>query len=540
MVPQACSVLVAALAPSAGCKPGATGSRNEAAGTAAADSPAGRRPRLGKSGEIAAEAREIPERKEAARPFLPGLRIGPPGGLFTVEPVPPSEAFVPFGTAQQGASSQPQTSATAVDVVEDPAGLEVVPAPSENIPEAVAAAALPSRPAPVQAPAGHDVEALESAPDPKVLAAERTGSSLVSAPPATAGTSPLAAPKAASTDSRATSSTGTAETGEARTTQGREGKAAGELSFALRLERRAWTDNEQTQTGPRPEPASAAPAKPSPSIGGPSDSGPDSSGTGRPQDNVAPRGAALKPGPALETAGEAQAAGEGKASSIREQTRGNAASEPVVAPPPGSRNTQRPDQDSSVLRGPESTPDAAGHELGAVGSANFDLMSKGVPNRGTGGSTTPPAASPAEPVPAEKTLKPAADGISLVLPGRRDGGVKEDPITLRLVQRGDEVRVAVRTPDPGLSRDLQRDLSHLMERLDHQGFRGEAWRSGSIPAATSASRESAADGDRRESNGSGGQSSSQQGGHGQSRRDRGDQRQPTPEWVEELEQFSGR
>jgi Flagellar hook-length control protein FliK len=58
-------------------------------------------------------------------------------------------------------------------------------------------------------------------------------------------------------------------------------------------------------------------------------------------------------------------------------------------------------------------------------------------------------------------------------------------VDVRLTERGGEVRVAVRTPDPQLADTLRDDLPHLSARLEQTGFRTETWH----PALSDASSE---------------------------------------------------
>jgi hypothetical protein len=91
---------------------------------------------------------------------------------------------------------------------------------------------------------------------------------------------------------------------------------------------------------------------------------------------------------------------------------------------------------------------------------------------------TPPR--PADPVAPPAALPPAAPArdISLRLsgPGER--------VEVRVVERGGEIHVAVRTADPELARTLRQDLPELSTRLEREGLRAESWH----PAAAAANR----------------------------------------------------
>jgi hypothetical protein len=64
--------------------------------------------------------------------------------------------------------------------------------------------------------------------------------------------------------------------------------------------------------------------------------------------------------------------------------------------------------------------------------------------------------------------------ISLRLDGANSGHVD-----VQLQERAGKVQIAVRTPDSGLAKSLQSDLSDLVNRLEVHGFKTESW----VPAA---------------------------------------------------------
>jgi hypothetical protein len=81
---------------------------------------------------------------------------------------------------------------------------------------------------------------------------------------------------------------------------------------------------------------------------------------------------------------------------------------------------------------------------------------------------------PLEPVfgPEPRQAPAAAREIRLEV----NGG--DQRVEVRLVERGGEVHVAVRTPDAHLSESLREDLPALSSRLAESGFRTETWRPG--------------------------------------------------------------
>lgn len=105
------------------------------------------------------------------------------------------------------------------------------------------------------------------------------------------------------------------------------------------------------------------------------------------------------------------------------------------------------------------------------------------------------------------------------------------PVDIKLVDRGGSVRVAVRTPDLDLARNLQSGLGDLVHRLEHKGFETESWSpADNLHAAPSqrlqgSSNESAFERNSQDPR-DGAQQGSGQQGNGRNR----------PKWVAELEQ----
>jgi hypothetical protein len=61
---------------------------------------------------------------------------------------------------------------------------------------------------------------------------------------------------------------------------------------------------------------------------------------------------------------------------------------------------------------------------------------------------------------------------------RLEIGGGDHRVEVRLMERGGEVHVAVRTPDTHLASTLREDLSALSSRLTESGFRTETWHPG--------------------------------------------------------------
>jgi hypothetical protein len=75
------------------------------------------------------------------------------------------------------------------------------------------------------------------------------------------------------------------------------------------------------------------------------------------------------------------------------------------------------------------------------------------------------ASSPAEALPQASTPEFA---LRLAPAGR-------EPVEVRVAERQGQVTIGVRTPDPQLQQALRQDLGALIERLEHSGYRAEAF-----------------------------------------------------------------
>ncbi len=89
--------------------------------------------------------------------------------------------------------------------------------------------------------------------------------------------------------------------------------------------------------------------------------------------------------------------------------------------------------------------------------------------------TAPAPSLPPEPAPQPAAGKSPVRDIKL---GLERGSER---VEVRLVDRGGEIHVAVRTPNQRLTHELRRELAALAERLESCGFEGEASRAGSVP-----------------------------------------------------------
>src|SRR5206468_189079 len=84
--------------------------------------------------------------------------------------------------------------------------------------------------------------------------------------------------------------------------------------------------------------------------------------------------------------------------------------------------------------------------------------------------------------------------VSVMVPLPRADSAGEDRVALRMVQKGAEIHVSVRSPDNQLSQILRQDLGRLATGLDQAGFRTETWRpgvtGGAAPSQSGASHDS--------------------------------------------------
>ena len=82
-----------------------------------------------------------------------------------------------------------------------------------------------------------------------------------------------------------------------------------------------------------------------------------------------------------------------------------------------------------------------------------------------------PQAAPADPAPEPARPPAGAREIRVQVDGAQR-------VELRMVERGGEVHVAVRTPDSKLAGALREDLPALSQRLEQTGLRAESWHTG--------------------------------------------------------------
>ena len=109
------------------------------------------------------------------------------------------------------------------------------------------------------------------------------------------------------------------------------------------------------------------------------------------------------------------------------------------------------------------------------------------------------------------------------------------PVDIKLLDQGGTLRVAVRTPDTDLARNLQSGLSDLVQRLEHKGFETETWSpTGNSAAQVEKNAQANNEDSNSQRNARDPRDGAQQGNGGQQHQGRN-----RPKWVAELEQKLG-
>jgi hypothetical protein len=166
----------------------------------------------------------------------------------------------------------------------------------------------------------------------------------------------------------------------------------------------------------------------------------------------------------------------------------------------------------------------------------------------TSAPLTPPAPERSSPVAATTSIEPVSiplaapkptshvTDISVNIQVPRADASGDDRVAIRMLQRGSEIHVSVRTPDSQLAQSLRQDLGKLTTGLDQGGFRTETWRPTAVNSSaqtnTNTQHQPQPDSSNREggsNRGSGGNSGQ---GSGEQKRRQQDER---PRWVAELE-----
>ena len=172
--------------------------------------------------------------------------------------------------------------------------------------------------------------------------------------------------------------------------------------------------------------------------------------------------------------------------------------DPSASDTPSHRATDPTDLNHS--REPASPAGSAGEaspQAGAANPAAANLSSEAQRSQSAGEAHGQPAAARLAREPEPAGSQKVARDITLEL----DSGSQRAAV--RLVERGGEVHVAVRTPDAGLAADLRQGLPSLAAKLEQTGFRTETWHPGTAPRHPAEAAAVGAQQDRNDQNGQG-------------------------------------
>ena len=217
------------------------------------------------------------------------------------------------------------------------------------------------------------------------------------------------------------------------------------------------------------------------------------------------------------------------------------------ATPPGPGDTppeieSRPLHESAVVPAASNSghretapPTAIPVQTAAVAASTAQTPA---PAAGPPAAGTPAVEHVAAPPPTRSHPTSEVTDVSVTLPVPRADSAGEDRVAIRMVQKGAEIHVSVRTPDHQLSQTMRQDIGRLATGLDEAGFRTESWRPVVTGVAASSqssqSHESLQGSPNRDTPGSGAGSGGREGrGPGEQKRRQPDER---PRWVVELEQ----
>jgi len=147
-------------------------------------------------------------------------------------------------------------------------------------------------------------------------------------------------------------------------------------------------------------------------------------------------------------------------------------------------------------------------------------------------------AEPSAPAPSAIRLSPKSEvtDISLSVPGSHPDSGADERVAIRMVQRGGEIHVAVRTPDQQAAQAMRQDLSRLAASLDDAGFHAETWRPANIAAPPSAHGQHEFSQQSRQGDTTGGDPQAEKRDRGGSQEQKRRQQHERPQWVAELEE----
>jgi hypothetical protein len=202
----------------------------------------------------------------------------------------------------------------------------------------------------------------------------------------------------------------------------------------------------------------------------------------------------------------------------------------------GPQKTVRARQSAALEDDPAKQESPAAPEAGFNAAAVFARVNTNPNPAGVAsasadsGSRSLRPQSPEIPDAGPALTPPAAKEISMRLSAE-----DSQPVDIKLLDQGGTLRVAVRTPDTDLARNLQSGLSDLVQRLEHKGFETETWSPmGNSGAQVEKNAQANNEDSNSQRNSRDPRDGAQQGNGGQQNQGRN-----RPKWVAELEQKLG-
>ncbi|MBZ5596277.1 MAG: hypothetical protein LAP39_28865 [Acidobacteriia bacterium] len=228
------------------------------------------------------------------------------------------------------------------------------------------------------------------------------------------------------------------------------------------------------------------------------------------------------------------------------------ASQPATAPNPDAQMTAQPQASAPVT--PQPTAGRASNTQATSGTIAARIAATGREGSNPGAGTQNPSSGVAVAGPPSGNVaggrsttntKSARDDRAPQFleaqnePAERAGEIvrdislnlssKDQSVQVRLSERAGELHVTVRTPDAGLTHGLREGLSDLVGRLEHGGYRAEAWQPGGNDAGDRSQDSPSRRGSSQQQNNGGkgsGQQENSQDPESESQR---------PKWMGELE-----
>lgn len=201
---------------------------------------------------------------------------------------------------------------------------------------------------------------------------------------------------------------------------------------------------------------------------------------------------------------------------------------PAAGRAPSAQATWGPMGPRTAGTGPQGSNSVGGSPNASFGFAMAAPASAGVAG-GRSATNAKPAQDDRAPQFSEAQNEPAESAGEVVRAISLNLSSKDQSVQVRLSERAGELHVTVRTPDAGLTHGLREGLSDLVGRLEHGGYRAEAWQPGGSASNDRGQDSPSRRGSSQQQN-SGGKGSGQQDNSQDSESDA-----QTPKWMGELE-----